>query len=282
MFHRPVAVAVAAVALIATGCGAAGAAGPSSPPSASQNAASSTTAAAAAASPIASATASPAASDGPRVVGIDLIADPANITSVCPIKITFNGRITAAGGHGQVSYRWVSSDGDKSATETVSFSGPGTAEVTSDWRMDDANVPSRAGWSSIEIVDPAAGSTVVASPHASFAFTCDPNGFETIGFGIGGSDADCSLATHSKTFAPTDRIRLIADYSPSLQANTVVTISLTRGGVAIDGYPLDITLHESTKCLHGNVSKGHLDPGHYRLDIVPDTSRSISGEFDVK
>jgi hypothetical protein len=30
------------------------------------------------------------------------------------------------------------------------------------------------------------------------------------------------------------------------------------------------------------VSQGYLAPGHYRLDLAPDTARAIGGEFDVK
>jgi hypothetical protein len=217
------------------------------------------------------------------VVGVEVTADPAELTGVCPIKITFNGRITVAGGAGTVSFTWVSSDGDVSPVKTIAFKGPGSMDVTSDWTVGTADGPKGSGWSSIVITDPAgAAAEVRSSQHADFSFTCDDSGFETIGFGLGGSDADCSIASPGSTFTTTDPIRVVADYSPPLQSGTIVTFTLTRNGDTVDGYPRRITLKERTKCLHGSVSPGVLPVGHYRLDIVPDTSRPIAGEFDTK
>jgi hypothetical protein len=51
---------------------------------------------------------------------VDVTADPATITGVCPVKITFHGRITVAGAAGIVSFVWVSSDGDVSPVKAVS------------------------------------------------------------------------------------------------------------------------------------------------------------------
>ena len=278
MIRRQIVLALAAVSLITTACGA----HESSPAASTQPAA----------QPPASAdtvatreSTSPGASPAPglRVVGVDVTADPSNPIGVCPIKITFNGRITVAGGAGAVSFTWVSSDGDVSPVKTVAFTGPGSKDVTSDWTIDSAEGPKGSGWSSIQITDPAgAAAEVRSSAHADFSFTCDDSGFETIGFGLGGSDADCSIASPGTRFATTDPIRMVADYSPSLQTGTIVTFKLTRDGAMVDGYPTKITLSEPTKCVHGNISPGVLPAGHYRLDILPDTSRPIAGEFDTK
>lgn len=230
----------------------------------------------------ASSSASPAPSIGFQVSALEMKADPAEMTGVCPVKITFTGRITVTGGGGTVRYQWVSSDGGVSPEESAVFAGPGSSDVSSTWRVN-ASLPGGRGWSSIEILKPAI--TVPAlrvSPHGDFRVTCDESGFETIGFGLGGSDADCSIATPLRTFGTKDRIRVVSDYSPSLQATTIVTFSLSREGVMVQGYPLKVTLHEATTCLHGNVSPGFLPAGHYRLEIVPDTSRPVAGEFDVR
>jgi hypothetical protein len=276
MFRRHVGLAVAVLSLIATACGAS-----SPPPStvASPTAAAST-AAVATASPIAS----PQASAGFRVVGLDVTADPVETTAACPIEIAFHGRITVAGSGGKVSFKWVSSDGDVSSVETHTFTKPGSYDVSTGWTVDEATAPSGAGWSSIEIVDPVGPGSLAASPHASFTFTCDDSGFETIGFGIGGSDADCSIAKPARIFATTDKIRMVATWSPSLRAGTVVTFTLSRDGVVVDGYPVHVTYDVSTKCVHGNVSQGGKTAlaGHYRLEVSPDTARAVSGEFDVK
>ena len=224
----------------------------------------------------------PSLADALRVVGLALQADPAKVTGACPVEITFTGRITIAGGSGTVSYRWVSSDGDESPIKTATFDGPGSQDVSSTWTVDSHTLPSREGWSSIEITDPINASASGASTaRAGFAFACnDDDGLETIGFGIGGSD--CSLGKPARTFATTDKIWVVADYSPSLRAGTVVTFNLTHDGIPVDGYPLKITLDVVTKCVHGTVSPGVLPAGHYRLDVVPDTARPVSGEFDTK
>ena len=280
MLGRHVGLAVAVVSLIATACGASSA---SAPPSAGPIATSSATTVASA-SPVASPAASPQASAGFRVVGLDVTADPANPTAACPIKIVFSGRITVAGGSGTVRFKWVSSDGDESPVATKNFSGPGSYDSSTTWTVDEATVPSGAGWSSIEIVDPVGPGSLTASDHASFTFTCGDSGFETIGFGIGGSDADCSILKPGRTFATTDKIRVVATWSPSLRAGTVVTFTLWRDDIVVDGYPAHVTYNVSTKCVHGNVSQGGgtAAVGHYRFEASPDTARAVSGEFDVK
>jgi len=276
MVHRHVGLAVAATLLIATACGASS---PSAPPSATATTPPSTTTVLAA-----SPTATPQALAGFRVVGLDVTADPASPTAACPIKIDFHGRITVAGSGGSVSFKWVSSDGDVSSVETHTFTGPGSYDSSSWWKVDEATVPSHAGWSSIEIVDPIGPGSLTASPHGSFTFTCDDSGFETLGFGIGGSDSDCSIAKLARTFATTDNIRMVATWSPSLRAGTVVTFTLSRDGIVVDGYPAHVTYEVSTKCVYGNVSQRGKTAlaGHYRLEVSPDTADAVGGEFDVK
>jgi hypothetical protein len=278
MIRLQIVLALAAVSLIATACGA-----PARSPVASGEPSALATASADAGATSATSSPDGSAAGGLRVVGVAVTADPAEITGVCPVKIAFHGRITVAGGPGNVSFTWVSSDGDVSPVKTVAFTEPGSMDVTSDWTVSKADLPSGSGWSSIEITDPV-GATAEArsSSHADFSFTCDDSGYEAIGFGLGGSDANCSITSPSTTFATTDRIRVDADWSPSLQAGTTVTFKLTRDGAMVDGYPVETHLTEPTKCVHGIVSSKDLPVGHYRLDVVPDTSRPISGEFDVK
>jgi hypothetical protein len=163
--------------------------------------------------------------------------DPADHVGTCPLKINFSGHIQVAGGPGKVSYRWASSDGERSPVQTLEFTASEKLEVSSSWTVDRTTVPTHAGWSSIEITDPAAGDAADRqSPHADYVFTCDSdNDIEAIGFGLGGSDADCSLTSPARTFAPDDPIRVDADWFPSLPAGTVVTMRLTRGGTWLRG-----------------------------------------------
>jgi hypothetical protein len=235
----------------------------------------------------ATASTAPGASTAPsslfHVVGLELRADPADHIGPCPIVITFTATV-AADRAGSATYRWLSSDGDASAPKAIVFARPGPITVTSTWRVSPEDVPTHAGWSSIELLDTPSGLPDGAtSARADFAFTCDTDDdIESIGFGIGGSDANCSIAKPMLTFAPTDPVRMVANWWPALASGTVVTIRLVRDGDGVYGYPVTTTFHESTKCVHGSVSPGFLQTGHYRLDVEPDTARAVGGEFDVK
>ncbi len=279
---RRTALLIAIASLTVTACGStsppAASAGPSTVPSPSL------------AVPTASATAGPSPTTPPsaaaaaRVVGLTLTADPDDHVGACPLDITFLATLTTSGGNGTVSYRWVSSDGDTSPTKTIDVRDGSPSTVSSTWTVDRTTLPTHAGWSSIELVgrSPATSDTA-KSARADFVFTCDADDdVEAIGFGIGGSDADGSIKTPKSTFTTTDPVRMVANWWPSLADGTTVTILLTRNGDPVDRYPVTTHLSESTKCVHGAVSQGYLAPGHYRLDLEPDTARAIGGEFDVK
>lgn len=271
--RRGVALLVATVSVVAVACG-----------SSSPAAAVSTPAASTIPTPPAASPTPVVESAAPlRVVALDLTANPADHVGACPIEITFSAHISVTGA-GTVSYKWISSDGDASDVKTLTFTGPGSRNISSTWTVNRDTVPTHAGWSSIDIISPAsAAASSSPSAQAAFVFTCDADDdIEAIGFGIGGSDADCSIAKILKTFAPTDPVRVVANYWPSLAAGTKVTFQLSRDDVPVDGYPLTITLHETSKCVRGTVSPGVLPPGHYRLDVIPDNARAVSGEFDTK
>jgi hypothetical protein len=279
MPSRHVAVVVAVVAVVAAGCGSAGPVVTSGPPSAVPSVESSASPSPVSASPTAQPSARPI-----QVTSVIVSADPAAPSGACPLEITFTATITAVG-VGDVSYRWRSSDGDVSDLKSVSFKGAPTMTVSAGWTVGAKGLPTHAGWSTIELINPAPGSSSVwpeATP-APFAFTCaDDNDIEAIEFGIGGSDEDCSIKKHLETFDSTDHIRVVADWWPSLKAGTSVTFSLSRDGVLVQGYPLHAKFDVSTKCVHGSVSPGYLPTGTYRLDIEPDTARAVSGTFDVR
>ena len=275
MVRRDLAILIAIVSLAAAACGSPSpAATSSSTPSSSPDANAST---ANIPSP------SPTGSAAFRVVGLELRADPADHVGACPVTITFSATVEADGA-GTATYRWVSSDGDASPTKTLPFDRPGPLTVTSTWTVDPSHVPTHAGSSSIELIDtPSTLPGGATSARADFAFTCDADDdVQAIGFGIGGSNADCSIAKNARTFGTTDPIRMVANWWPSLAAGTVVTIRLTRDGELVDGYPMTTSFNELTKCVYGSVSAGFLPVGHYRLEVAPDTARAVGGEFDVK
>ena len=282
--RRVVALLIATISIVATACGSpapAATGGPLAtlaPPSPSLGAS---------ASPSASQSAAPSAGDSStafHVVGLTLKASPADHSGACPLKIAFSGEVTTVGGTGTVSFQWVSSDGDRSPVKTIDFGKSAVMDVSSDWTVDPVSLPTHAGWSSIEILGPPSTlSDAVASARADFVFTCDQDtDIETIGFGIGGSDADCSIKTPQRTFTTTDPVRMVATWSPSLVKGTVVTITLTRNGEVVDGYPVSPRYDVSTRCIHGLVSQHALVAGHYRFEAAPDTARAIAGDFDIK
>lgn len=289
MLHRHGAILIATISVIAAACGpSATAQDPSSGPTAGPSDATAASQVASAAPPATPATTSAPPSVGTsagalRIAQVTLRADPAESIGACPVKIVFSSTITVAGGPGSVAYRWKSSDGDTSPLKKVSFTGPGSQTVTSSWTVDASTVVTHAGWSSIEIVDPAPSSSAPAVAPATFAFTCpEDDDIEAIGLGIGGSDADCSIGKDLRTFNPTDHIRMVANFWPSLAAGTLVTVSLTRDGAPVDPYPVKVPLDVATKCVHGNVSNGSMAAGHYHLDVAPDTARGIGVDFDVR
>jgi hypothetical protein len=93
--------------------------------------------------------------------------------------------------------------------------------------------------------------------------------------------SDCDLATVARTFAPGDAIRAAAGFSPNLPTGSVVKISLSRDGTVLESSRETLILDEPAGCVSGRVSDAPLAAGHYRWDISADTSRGISGEFDV-
>lgn len=102
-----------------------------------------------------------------RVVDLTLSATPNVYEGLCPATIGFTGRISAVGGAGVVAYRWLRSDGATGPIETVSFTGPGTKEISSAWSVgaEDAKFE---GWRQLEVLDP----TAMKSGQATFIVAC--------------------------------------------------------------------------------------------------------------
>ena len=128
----------------------------------------------------------------------------------------------------------------------------------------------------------ASGTAAPPTTSTRPTFSLDPNysGYETLGFGLGGSE--CTIETQMSTFATDDPIRVNAEYTPSLPAGTTVTIHLTRDGVEVPGYPQTVTFATPTDCVYGDVSPGTLPPGRYRLEVVPDSAPTIGAEFTTE
>ncbi len=93
-------------------------------------------------------------------------ADPFNFSGVCPVTITFSGRISAVGA-GTVSYRFIRSDGASAPIETLTFNGSGSQDVTETWRLGGPAF-TFSGWEAIRVIDP----TALDSAHATFRIVC--------------------------------------------------------------------------------------------------------------
>jgi len=102
-----------------------------------------------------------------RIVEVFLRADPFDYVGVCPVMITFSGRVSVAGGAGMVSYKWIRNDGASAPVETLTFTGPGSQEISTTWYIGDVGM-NYSGWQAIEILDPQA----LTSDRAEFKIQC--------------------------------------------------------------------------------------------------------------
>lgn len=102
----------------------------------------------------------------PVVAKITVRADPFALTASCPAAITFTAQITASG-RGDVSYRWVRSDGAVARPATLTFIDDGPQEVATTWTLGDPGT-SYEGWQAVEIISPRRQT----SERANFALTC--------------------------------------------------------------------------------------------------------------
>jgi hypothetical protein len=96
----------------------------------------------------------PEAPRGFRIAEVFLRADPFDYVGACPVTITFSGRISAAGGAGTVTYKWLRNDGASAPVETISFSGPGSKDISTSWYLGGPGLPNYDGWQALQILDP--------------------------------------------------------------------------------------------------------------------------------
>jgi hypothetical protein len=93
-----------------------------------------------------------------------LKADVTHTAAKCPASVAFTGHITATGGSGPVTYRFVRSDGATGPVKTLKFVSPGTQRVTEAWTLG----ATTKGWLKLEVLTPNA----LASAQAPFTLDC--------------------------------------------------------------------------------------------------------------
>jgi hypothetical protein len=101
-----------------------------------------------------------------RVVEVTLRADPFNYVGPCPVAIKFSGRISAVGGSGRISYKFLRSDGASAPIETLTFDTPASKDVSTTWTLGAPGTYS--GWQAIQIFDP----QELKSNQAPFTIKC--------------------------------------------------------------------------------------------------------------
>jgi hypothetical protein len=104
---------------------------------------------------------------GFRVIETILRADPFEYSGSCPVVVNFSGRISVVGGGGNVSYKFLRSDGASAPVQTVSFSSPGSKGVSTTWRLGGPGF-SYSGWQAIQIFEP----QETKSEEAHFSIRC--------------------------------------------------------------------------------------------------------------
>lgn len=104
---------------------------------------------------------------GFRIVEASLRADPFDHSGPCPVKINFSGRISAVGGGGTVSYRFLRSDGASAPIQTLTFDSPGSKDVNVTWTLGGPGF-TFSGWESIKIIEPQESE----SNRATFKIQC--------------------------------------------------------------------------------------------------------------
>ncbi len=117
---------------------------------------------------VASSAPAPDASKGFRIAEVFLWADPFDYAGPCPVTITFSGRISAAGGAGTVTYKWLRNDGASAPVETITFSGPGSKDISTGWHLGGPGLPNYEGWQALQILDPQERT----SERATFRIRC--------------------------------------------------------------------------------------------------------------
>jgi hypothetical protein len=102
-----------------------------------------------------------------QVTDTSLQADPVNYVGPCPVRITFSGTISV-NGSGTVSYKFLRSDGAVAPTQTLTFNGPGSQNVSTTWDLGGAGM-TYSGWEQIQILDPQS----LTSNQATFSIQCE-------------------------------------------------------------------------------------------------------------
>jgi hypothetical protein len=150
-----------------------------------------------------------------------LKTDGARLSGPCPLKVGFNGYITA-NGPGTVKYTFTRSDGATAPIYVMEFKEAGIQAVSTDWTLGDADaLPNFEGWQAIRILSP----NEMESDRASFKGTCSK---EPPSQGRRRSTADRIISLLGPAVDPPQPAKALYVACPVKETRTEVTTPLPK------------------------------------------------------
>jgi hypothetical protein len=126
------------------------------------------------------------------------------------------------------------------------------------------------------------GVVLIALPLLATAILNGSSGtpdIESVVFGTGGTG--CAVETAATTFASSDTIRVVAQFTPDVPVGSTVTIKVSKDGSELPAAGGTMAIATAANCISGTLIP--LDPGHYLLEVAvsPGSLPPIGGTFDV-
>ena len=128
-----------------------------------------------------------------KVTEVFLKADDGRPSGPCPLRVIFNGYITA-NGPGTIKYTFTRSDGSTGPVYAMEFKKAGTQAVMTNWTLGDARVlPRYAGWQAVKVLSP----VEIESNHetGSFEINCGTGVYQAREMNPKGPGDDKTLST---------------------------------------------------------------------------------------
>ena len=104
-----------------------------------------------------------------RVTAVALTVDPREYKGPCPALFTFRGTVTVEGGPGEITYKWLRSDGATAPVEKLKLAVPGPKLIESRWDLGTQPERPFEAWQRLLVLTPQR----LESKSAGFAMTCE-------------------------------------------------------------------------------------------------------------
>jgi len=102
---------------------------------------------------------------------------------------------------------------------------------------------------------------------------------ESVVFGTGGTG--CVVGTAASTFASSDTIRMVAQFTPDVPVGSTITIKVSKDGSELPAAGGTMAIGTAANCISGTLIP--LEPGQYFLEVAisPGSLPPVGGTFDV-